>query len=74
VGDPIVTDWEPLGLALAVLGIAAILAGAYLTGTSGDVSVLVITGMGATTAWLALREALQGASTEGSDPELEESA
>jgi hypothetical protein len=69
-----VTDWQPLGWALAVLGIASILAGAYLTGTSGDVSVLLVTGLGATTAWLALHEELQDASAKGSDSELEESA
>ncbi|WP_248515890.1 hypothetical protein [Salinarchaeum laminariae] len=68
------TDWRPLGWALLMLGIASIVAGAYLTGTTGDVSVLLITGMGATTAWLALHEELQDASTTGAESEPGESA
>jgi len=68
------TNWEPLAWLLLVLGIASIVSGAYLTGTTGDVSVLLITGLGATTAWLALHEALQDVSTEPADSEPGESA
>lgn len=73
MGDRRVRATESLGWALAVIGIGSIVAGAYLTGTSGDVSVLLITGLGATTVWLALHEELQAASADGSDSELEES-
>lgn len=55
------TDWRHLGWVLAVLGIAATVVGAYRTGTSGEVNVLFIVGLGATTVWLALHEQLQGA-------------
>lgn len=63
-----------LGWALGVLGIGSIVAGAYLTGRSGDVSVVLITGLSATTAWLALHEELDATAADRADPELEDSA
>lgn len=53
------TKWQPLGWALGALSIASTVAGAYLTGTTGDVHVLLLTGLGAATVWLALWEELQ---------------
>lgn len=68
------TDWEPLGWALAVLGTASIVAGAHLTGTTGDVSVLLLTVLGATTAWLALHDKLNESGDERPETESEGSA
>lgn len=65
---------QPLGWALAVLGIGSIVAGAYLTGRSGNVSVLLITGLSAATAWLALHEELNATAADRPDPELEDLA
>lgn len=66
------TDWRPLGWALAALGIPSTVAGTYLTGTSGEISVLLIAGLSATTISIVLREELQ-ASSEGPDDATGES-
>lgn len=49
-----------VGWLLAGLGIACVVAGAYLTGTSGDVHPLLVVGLGATGTWVALEGDLHG--------------
>lgn len=58
VGEPAMTNWEPVSWTLGVLAIVTTVAGAYLTGTSGGLHALLIVGVGATTTWLVLHEEL----------------
>jgi len=66
-------DWRPLGWTLLVMGTISIVAGVYQTGATGDVSTLLMVGMGATTVGMVLLEELQETSTDGADSEPGES-
>lgn len=52
------TNRKPPSWTLALLGIATTVAGASLTGTSGEIGVLSTVGLGATATWLVLHEEL----------------
>lgn len=56
-----------VGWLLAGVGIACVVGGAYLTGTSGDVHPLLVVGLGATGTWVALESDLHGEAESASN-------
>ncbi|WP_049893805.1 hypothetical protein [Salinarchaeum sp. Harcht-Bsk1] len=64
---------KSLAWALLVLGIVSIVAGVYRTGASGEISLLLITGMGATTVGMVLHDGLTDGAAEGANSEPGES-
>lgn len=59
-------------IVLAVLGIPSVVAGAYLTGTSGEVHPLLITGIGATTMMVIVLLEESETNSEGADDDTDE--
>lgn len=68
------TPEEAANWVLLAVGLPSVIAGAYLTGTSGEVHLLLITGVGATGTWVALHEELNGESGEDGASDSEDDA